>query len=107
MPAQRRCWPGTSLHLCPQVEETAAFIGHNQSKVTGKIAVARSASSVLQAVLGLFSSSRPSLAASEAFRGRSPKWRSAAYCTGLIFSHNKFNLTESSFLKVRILSPFS
>ena len=64
VPAQCQCWPHASLHSCPQVEETTASIGHNQSKVTEKIAVTRSASSVLQAVLGLFSSSRSSLSAS-------------------------------------------
>lgn len=41
------------------------------------------------------------------FHGRSQKWCSAAYCTGLVFSHNKLKLTESSFLKVCIPCAFS
>lgn len=90
----------------PSGRGNAAGIGHGWREATGKVTVTGSAaSSVLQAVLGLFSSRRSSLSASLVSR-TFPKGRSVAFSTGLIFSH-RFSLNENSFLKVCIPCPFS
>lgn len=100
-PAPCQCWP-----LCVHREREGAGIGQNWSEVTGKVTVTGSAaSSVLQAVLGLFSSRRTTPLCQPCSMDL-PKGRSGAYGAGLIFSH-RFSLTENTFLKVCISCPFS
>lgn len=94
-------WPP----LCHS-EREGAGIGQNCSEIPGKVTVTGSAaSSVLQAVLGLFSSRR-TIPLCQPCSMDLPKGRSVAYSAGLVFSH-RFSLTENTFLKVCIPCPFS
>lgn len=99
-----RSWSRVSadLALVPTGRGTAGGVGHNWREVAGKVtATGSAASSVLQAVLGLFSSSRPSLCASLVSRTFS-KGCSARTALGS-FSHPGSVLLKTAFW--RFVSP--